>query len=235
MPKTRIELLIEIAQDLKDNVRGDITPALLRSFLTNQLAALTLTAEMSGGIAAYPGYVTGLGASSPAYFGKNAVAGNFTTAVPGANSIHYNPFLLTQTVTWTAIGIKVQTAAASSHIRLGICSADPVTGKPSDFILDAGEVDSSTIGVKEITINIELAPGWYYLTSNCDSGAVQVYGWDKFTTFPTPILGIPLTGIGSNSVFAQFVQSFAYAPFPATATPGNVSSGDIMGVWLRAP
>jgi hypothetical protein len=185
---------------------------------------------------AYPGYVTGQGANSPAYFSEMAPAGYFTTVFPNANSIHYVPFLLTATVTWTAIGIKVQTAAASSHVELGIYAADSVTGKPSSLVLDAGAVDSSSTGAKEITISQALTPGWYYLAALCDSGSVQVYGWGSLSTFPKPILGIPLSNIGSSSLFGQYVETFTYGSLPSTATPGNtVSSGDIMGVWLRAP
>lgn len=70
------------------------------------------------------------------------------------------------------IGVEVTTAQASTTVRLGIygTSTDGLpTGAP---ILDAGTVDASTTGFKEITVSQAIsAAGWYWLSATAQGGS----------------------------------------------------------------
>jgi hypothetical protein len=68
--------------------------------------------------------------------------------------------VVTAPVTITRIGCYVVTAAASSTVRLGIYEVGD-DGLPGALVLDAGTVDSSTVGAKEITISQAMfGPYW---------------------------------------------------------------------------
>lgn len=78
-------------------------------------------------------------------------------------------FPVSATTTFDRIGIEVTAAVASSTIRLGIYRC--VGGIPTTRILDAGTVDSSTTGAKEITISQSLSPGLYVIVAVSQGGA----------------------------------------------------------------
>lgn len=78
-------------------------------------------------------------------------------------------FPVSATTTFDRIGIEVTSAIASSTVRLGIFRC--VGGIPSTLVLDAGTIDSSTTGAKEITISQSLTPGLYVLLAVAQGGA----------------------------------------------------------------
>lgn len=78
-------------------------------------------------------------------------------------------FPVSATTTFDRIGIEVTSAIASSTVRLGIFLC--VGGIPSTRVLDAGTIDSSTTGAKEIIISQSLTPGLYALLAVAQGGA----------------------------------------------------------------
>lgn len=75
--------------------------------------------------------------------------------------------------TLSRIGLEIVTAQASTSVRLGIYGASTSTGRPTGAaLLDAGTVDASTTGFKEITISHAVsASGWYYLAAVPQGGS----------------------------------------------------------------
>lgn len=81
----------------------------------------------------------------------------------GVGDLIAAPFPVHSAMTFDRIGIEVTTSAASGVVRLGIYGDSD--GIPGSLILDAGTVDASTTGAKEITISQQLTPGMYYVAS----------------------------------------------------------------------
>ena len=85
------------------------------------------------------------------------------TIAHGVGDLIAAPFPVHSTMTFDRIGLEVTTSAASGVVRLGIYGDSD--GIPGSLILDAGTVDASTTGAKEITISQQLTPGMYYLAA----------------------------------------------------------------------
>jgi hypothetical protein len=89
--------------------------------------------------------------------------GTNTTLTLTDGTFIVTPIFFVRPVTLDRIAVRVTTAgSAGSVIRLGIYSADAAMF-PSTLVLDAGTVDSSSTGTKEITISQALPFGVYWL------------------------------------------------------------------------
>lgn len=148
-----------------------------------------------------------------------------------------NTNALTQDVEWATrfevgaiasfdrIAIDVTIAAASAVIRLGIRS-DTGTGLPGALLLDAGTVDASGTGVKEITIAQTLTPGRYWLCC-----ALQAAGGVTVRARPVdPFLGQASSATTNGGGFSKTGVAGA---LPASyGNPGGVGNGP--KIMLRA-
>jgi hypothetical protein len=83
------------------------------------------------------------------------------------------PFLVPKDQRFVRIGAEVTVAAASSTVRLGIYNIGS-NGLPTALVLDAGTIDSSTTGAKEITIDTTLPAGLYGLAAVANGGTPTV-------------------------------------------------------------
>jgi hypothetical protein len=142
------------------------------------------------------------------------------------------PFIASQSKTWTKIGMTCATDAAGIHARVGIYSSDPSTGLPDALIIDAGELDFSSTGDKEITISQELDGNTlYWLACVMEASAVAecssmdfgpnnlfFYGGDEAAgSYPTEVV--------ATQAYGALPSSFGTASFS--------SSGDAPLIWLR--
>ncbi|MEU7170314.1 hypothetical protein ABZ949_02335 [Micromonospora tulbaghiae] len=110
-------------------------------------------------------YTTGRYYTTPAAARTTAVIPNGDGSLCGA------PFFVGQPRGFDRIGVEVTTAAAATNVRLGIY-ADTGGGLPGALVLDAGTVDASTTGTKELTISTGLlAPGEYWLAAVAQGGS----------------------------------------------------------------
>jgi hypothetical protein len=82
------------------------------------------------------------------------------------------PFVVPKTITIDRIAVNVTTLVASGLIRLGIYNN--ANGEPGTLLLDAGAVDSSTTGVKTITISQQLVGGYLYWLVMLPNNATNV-------------------------------------------------------------
>lgn len=98
--------------------------------------------------------------------GSNGLLFGFLICVSGTRS-------------YDRIGVKVSTAQAGKKVRLGIYEHDADNRWPGALILDAGTVDVSTTGDKEIVIDQELTAGYYFLTWVGDGSTLRLLGTDK--------------------------------------------------------
>jgi len=162
------------------------------------------------------------------YYYNTPVRAVYTGTLAQANE-QASLFDVTKTTAFDRITIEVTTAGSvGSLIRLGIYNTDS-GGFPSTLVLDAGTVDSTTTGVKSITITQTLAPGLYCLVA-CAQGAPVS---DPVVRMGNALL-IPPQPSGTTyirTVFTQYAITGAFATF--TASPG-IASGDMPFIQLRA-
>lgn len=78
------------------------------------------------------------------------------------------------------IGLEVTTLFAASTIRLAMYT--DVNDVPTALILDAGTIDSSSTGYKEITISQALNPGWIWLGCCASTSSTAVVRASSLST-----------------------------------------------------
>ncbi|EKD62812.1 MAG: hypothetical protein ACD_52C00048G0003 [uncultured bacterium] len=99
------------------------------------------------------------------YYASFITGGAQTTqGLASANSLRAFPFYVPKLSKFDRIAIRVTTAGTGTtpRVRLGIYK-DNSNIYPGSLVLDAGELDVSTTGVKETIINTALAEGLYWI------------------------------------------------------------------------
>jgi hypothetical protein len=109
-------------------------------------------------------------ATNGSYF-TGDMAGAITTKTGLSTSYLFRAFI-PRAMTVDRIGLEVTTLLNPSTIRLAIYT--DVNDVPTALILDAGTIDSSTTGYKEITISQALNPGWVWLGACASSASTAV-------------------------------------------------------------
>lgn len=160
------------------------------------------------------------------YYGSFA-APAVTTFTMVANRLYYFPFFCPDAATWTRIGINVTTGAAG-NARLGIYTNS--NGVPSGSpLVDAGTVDVSTTGEKEITISHAMAVGWYWLAVVSDVAPTVTAENISAATLLCNVGS--LSGAAGNVTHIYQSFTFGALPTPSSITGANTTSP--IRVWLR--
>ena len=112
----------------------------------------------------------------------------------GTGVVTLIPVYIPNACTLDRIACDVTTGAATAVVRLGIYNSDPATDLPSSRLLDAGTVDASTNGAKEITISQAVTAGLYYLAavSQTASATLRI-----ITAAMLPVLGTSFLATGA--------------------------------------
>ena len=132
-----------------------------------------------------------------------------------ANSMYMTPFMTSVTKTYTRIGARVSSAAASSTVRFGIYTTSSTTGLPSALLGDYGTIDTSSTGDKEITISETLTAGvLYWICGVSTHATTKFYGVDAVTA---GLYGVQSSSqVGSNYYLMGTDSSYNTA-LPTTA------------------
>lgn len=148
------------------------------------------------------------------------------------NRLHYIPFQVTESVTFTRIGINVSTAASGAGIRLGIYNSS--SGAPSSLLLDAGTVSAATTGEKEITISQAMTPGWYWLAMVTDNTAVWVTAENGASSGDTVRVNLGVaTGAGNGVVYVFHAFTYGSLPSSASSLSDMTGASNPPRIWLR--
>lgn len=205
-----------------------VSPALTGTPTAPTAAAGTATTQIAttAFAAAAVERATTPGLRASRYYGSFPAAAVTTFAIT-ANRLYYFPFFVPQATTFTRIGINVTTGAAG-NARLGIYANS--NGIPSGApTLDAGTVDVSTTGEKEIVISQALAAGWHWLALVSDV-APTLTAENLATAVLLCNVG-SLSGAAGNVTHVQ--QSFTYAALPTPSSITGANTTTPPRVWLR--
>jgi hypothetical protein len=146
-----------------------------------------------------------------------------------ANRLYAMPMYIPSAVTVTRIGVKVETGATGGA-RLGIYRGN-VALTVAPLVLDAGTVDTSTTGDKEIVISQLLEAGWYWLVMVGDGAPGIAFHSDNVGGVkPVNSNGFSASSLGSdnNANFRSFTFGMLPDPFGSL---GGVSRAPAL--WLR--
>jgi hypothetical protein len=182
-----------------------------------------------GVLDAFPsgGYRTG---SNYRYAGLG-YTGSATGINPSANEIWGRPITISKTTTFTRIGARVKTLGASSAARLGIYEF--ANGVPGALVLDAGIIDATSTGIKEITISQELQAGVYFICI-CPNNATAEY----FSAVPHPEITNEFFGAfntadpASTAYGLGKTHTYGALPDPFGTTNVALANNQIPNLWL---
>ena len=152
--------------------------------------------------------------------------GTPSVVVPTFGQLYAVPYLGGRGGTLDRISINVSTAGTvtigTGMARVGIYKATSLTDlRPGARVLDAGEVDVTTTGVKTLTINQAMDPGalyWFVLCHDCDADAPTIRGWTLANSMP--VLGID-PAMPSTTPQALWAATFTYGALPDPFTAGG--------------
>lgn len=155
-----------------------------------------------------------------------ANSSSFTGAATTRDTAWCSLFYLPERTTWTKIGIRVTSAVADTTGRLAIYTDD---GGPASLVLDAGTIDSSSGGDKEITISQQLEAGVYWGCLQPEGGSSDPsFNWATIAGF-SGLIG--QTSSTSTDTTVYFSNTGTY---PSTA--GSLTfagAGLAPAIWLR--
>ena len=160
-----------------------------------------------------------------------------STQVLVADKIYYTPFRIRELQFFNKIGFNLAAPFMATMARVGIYKAlmETSTQYPGELFYDAGEIDVTTSGIKELTIvdpmfgyGKEFAAGEYWLVIVVDGectvfGSVAPQGTYKFGSSLGP--GMPVDLV--------FTSDHIYGPLPATAGLIGRSAGIFPNMSLR--
>jgi hypothetical protein len=164
------------------------------------------------------------------YFYEAATGGQIIVGPFTRNRVHYFPLFINQSITMDRIGAECTTAVASSTFRLGLYNANS-NGVPTSLILDAGTIDTSSTGLKTITINQTLNAGLYFLAFVYQGGATlaSMRSIDARFGNYSPMAG---TTMSTTQFYSCAVEDGITGALPSTSTP-ILAANNILRMQFR--
>jgi len=158
------------------------------------------------------------------YYGMNGTSAE----TPGVDILVAQYFPVHQDATYDRIGVSVQAEAAGGKARLGIYHDIDEDGYPDALVLDAGEVDCSTVGDKVITLDRHLHAGLYFLALVVNTADIMFW-MDKTPETPSPL------GLGAGIGYPVYVYraAWTYGALPSAYPGGASPANDAWSLALR--
>ena len=161
----------------------------------------------------------------------SGAGGAATSVLAGAaGRIDLFPFIPRDDITIDRLSVNVTTLIAAALGKIVLYAAD-ATGRPATLILETGDLDFSTVGLKEATVTQTLRRGITYWIGIRHSSTAILSAWASTAT-PDLNGGAPVT-----TARKVLRRTLAYA----TAAPGTwgylsseTNAGPSSAMWLRA-
>jgi hypothetical protein len=140
-------------------------------------------------------------------------------------SLWATAFVIPRPITVDRIGVTVTTAATSGVLRLGIYN-NGTNNYPGSLVLDAGTIDASTTGWKEIIISQSLATGVWWLACLPNLDTIYIGANEYYQT----ILG---SSTSTDYAYATWKVVQAYGTLPATFPTGGDMYNRLLDLGVR--
>lgn len=166
------------------------------------------------------------------WYNPGVINGAFTSGSSGTNTLRSQPFIATGGIVDT-IGFEVTVGGAAGAVgRIGIYRSTSDTNiMPNVLIVDSGEFDCTTAGVKSATVNVKLEPGTLYWLA-------LTFGVNACTVRLTNTISCPQV-MGDSSALGSTVRSGitvnrTYAALPNPYTAGSTfATGGVAPGWIH--
>lgn len=180
-----------------------------------------LTPELMASVMAHPGFV-----AARWYMVPCSRTGTGTAI--GANTIKLYPWLVSQRITISDLGVRISTLSASGHIRLAIYASNASTKRPTGTGLGSVVVATDATGTISTTLgaNISLTPGLYYFAAQADNATVACQSVDAQAVSPcghAAMIGSALLADVSASA-TQNTSGYTFAATYASGLPDLTSA-----------
>lgn len=153
-----------------------------------------------------------------------------STASNALNILRTLPFYVPTLTNFDRIAWEI-TATTGGNDRAGIYGPFGIDPTLAPLVVDAGNLAIGSTGVKELTINVELVPGWYLLA--LISSATRTY-----RTIPNGsyIAGLGLQAAGNARPAHALTRAFTFGALPnplgGPLTYDNANTTPV--IWARA-
>jgi hypothetical protein len=140
--------------------------------------------------------------------------GATSTAVITQNDARTYPWIVTQPVILTRLGVDITSAGETGAVTRIALYYDDGSGRASTLLLDAGTVAADAIATPEITISQLVQPGVLWLTAVNQLCATTPPTLRTLSNAPIP--GMPNSTFAANQVIQGYSGSPVAGAFPAT-------------------
>jgi len=146
---------------------------------------------------------------------------DYGTGTLAADTLFASPFIVPQSCNLDLIGIWINTAGGTgASVRLGIYEDDG-NWYPSDLVVDAGTIDATVTGWRDLTIDVDLEPGIYWLAFVSNDGTIEY----RHKNSITPLIHSRTGGYGGG---VNVSQAFGSLPDPYPS-----GGGKGWAAWIR--
>lgn len=148
-----------------------------------------------------------------------------TAAFTADGQTTYIPLAIPKTATVDRIACEVTAVgSAGSVVRMGIFKSGATNDVPLDLVLDAGTVDATTTGVKEIIISQPLTPGIYFLLATSQGAPTTHPTLRSIATGISPMAIAQTAAVALGYAIIGFTGPNVTGAYPATLTPTGGSA-----------
>ncbi len=171
----------------------------------------------------HPGLINGR------YYGSPDLIDAWTTLVVLTNRLYASLLYVPYRTNITRIGLEVTTAQAGAQARLGLYEVNDNNGEPGSLIVDGGLVSANTIGLKEVVVNLNLNPGWYYMAA-AFVGTPSV----RAVLVNAEIVRSLIGTTAPNSNNHNLNVAFTFGPLPSSFPTATYSNTSVPWLWVRS-
>lgn len=164
------------------------------------------------------------------YYGPPSIDYAPSTASNALNVLRLIPFYVPSLGNFDRIAWEI-TATTGGNDRAGIYGPMGIDPSLMPLILDAGNLAIGTTGAKEITINVELLPGWYMLA--LVSSATRTYRTIPLGSYQAA-MGFTVNGNFRPAHAITKTHAFGALPNPLGASLTYDNTNVTPAIYLRA-
>lgn len=158
-------------------------------------------------------------------------AGGATGTLAGAaDRVDIFPFIPRADLSIDRLAVNVTTAVAASLGKI-VLYASNASGQPAGLLTETGNLDFSTIGVKEATVALTLRKGVTYWIGVRHSSTATLSAWAAAAT-PDLTVNAPTTQF--RKVLRRTVTFASAAPNPWTYVSSETANAVATAIWLQA-
>lgn len=109
------------------------------------------------------------------------------------------------------------------------------TGRIQNLVWQSGEIDCSSTGIKEVTTNVQVDAGTYWLGIATNMTIGVSYHAPMITEEKASVFGLPSPLVNQTTLSRSAVVPFPYGVFPAlvSAAPTYNTGDSEPHIWFR--